>query len=72
MALRNALMAALLEGEACGYDLAKEFDATVANFWAATPQQLYRELDRLEAEGLVAGQRLLDVGCGWGSMAIHA
>ncbi|MEW1780335.1 PadR family transcriptional regulator [Streptomyces sp. NPDC086777] len=56
MALRNALMAALLEGEASGYDLAKGFDATVANFWAATPQQLYRELERMEADGLVAAR----------------
>lgn len=53
MALRNAIMATLLEGEASGYDLAKGFDASVANFWAATPQQLHRELDRMEADGLV-------------------
>ncbi len=53
MALRNALLAALLDGEASGYDLAKSFDASVANFWMATPQQLYRELDRMESEGLV-------------------
>jgi DNA-binding PadR family transcriptional regulator len=51
--LRHAVMAALLEGEASGYDLAKGFDASVANFWMATPQQLYRELDRMAAEGLV-------------------
>jgi DNA-binding PadR family transcriptional regulator len=56
MALRHALMAALLEGEASGYDLAKGFDASVANFWAATPQQLYRELDRMAADGLVHAQ----------------
>ncbi|MEV4561053.1 PadR family transcriptional regulator [Kitasatospora sp. NPDC049285] len=56
MALRNALMAALLEGEASGYDLAKGFDASVANFWAATPQQLYRELERMAADGLVAAR----------------
>ncbi|QTE02413.1 PadR family transcriptional regulator [Streptomyces cyanogenus] len=56
MALRNAVMAALLEGEASGYDLAKAFDATVANFWMSTPQQLYRELERMEAEGLVAAR----------------
>ncbi|MFJ1751948.1 PadR family transcriptional regulator [Kitasatospora sp. NPDC088134] len=56
MALRNALMAALLEGEASGYDLAKGFHASVANFWAATPQQLYRELDRLAADGLVGAR----------------
>ncbi|MGS2809114.1 PadR family transcriptional regulator [Nocardia sp. MW-W600-9] len=53
MALRNAILAALLDGEASGYDLAKIFDASVANFWIATPQQLYRELDRLAADGLV-------------------
>lgn len=56
MALRNAVMAALLEGEASGYDLAKGFDATVANFWTATPQQLYRELERMEADGLVTAR----------------
>ena len=51
MALRDAVLAALLEGEASGYDLAKRFDRSVANFWTATPQQLYRELDRLAADG---------------------
>ncbi|MCG3041262.1 PadR family transcriptional regulator [Streptomyces sp. S1A] len=56
MALRNAVMAALLEGEASGWDLAKGFDSSVANFWTATPQQLYRELERMEREGLVAAR----------------
>jgi DNA-binding PadR family transcriptional regulator len=55
-ALRHALLAALLEGEASGYDLAKGFDASVANFWAATPQQLYRELDGMAADGLVCAR----------------
>ena len=40
-------------GESSGYDLAKGFDASVANFWMATPQQLYRELDRLAGQGLI-------------------
>ena len=56
MALRHAVLAALLEGEASGYELAKRFDVSVANFWSATPQQLYRELERLEADGLVRGR----------------
>src|SRR5438034_8707757 len=56
MALRNAVMAALLEGEASGYDLAKGFEASVANFWMATPQQIYRELERMEGEGLVSAR----------------
>lgn len=56
MALRNAVLAALLEGEASGYDLAKVFDASIANFWMATPQQLYRELARMESEGLITAR----------------
>ncbi len=53
MALRHAVLAALLHGEASGYQLSKRFDVSVANFWSATPQQLYRELERLDADGLV-------------------
>lgn len=53
VSLRDAVLAALLDGEASGYDLAKRFDASVANFWMATPQQLYRELDRLAEQGLI-------------------
>jgi DNA-binding PadR family transcriptional regulator len=53
MALRHAVLAALLEGEASGYQLSKRFDVSVANFWSATPQQLYRELERLEDQGLL-------------------
>ena len=56
MSLRNAMLAALLDGAASGYDLAKAFDASVANFWMCTPQQLYRELDRMEADGLIAAR----------------
>lgn len=53
MALRDAVLAALMDGEASGYDLAKAFDATVANYWMATPQQLYKELERMTADGLI-------------------
>ncbi|MFI1991612.1 PadR family transcriptional regulator [Actinoplanes sp. NPDC020271] len=56
MALRNALLAALIDRESSGYDLAKRFRVSVANFWTATPQQLYRELDKLEAEGLLTAR----------------
>ncbi|HEY4024018.1 MAG TPA: PadR family transcriptional regulator [Pseudonocardiaceae bacterium] len=59
MALRDAILAALLEGESSGYDLAKSFDASVANFWTATPQQLYRELERLAAQGLVSARMII-------------
>ncbi|WP_405805476.1 PadR family transcriptional regulator [Streptomyces sp. NBC_00210] len=59
MALRHAVLAALLDGEYSGYQLAKAFDVGVANFWHALPQQLYAELTRLEKEGLVAGRQVV-------------
>jgi DNA-binding PadR family transcriptional regulator len=59
MALRHAVLAALLDGELSGYQLAKAFDVGVANFWYAQPQQLYAELTRLEKEGLVAGREVV-------------
>src|ERR1044072_9019044 len=53
MSLKYAVLAALLEGEASGYELSKAFDVSLANFWPATPQQLYRELERLAGDGLI-------------------
>ncbi|MGR4849325.1 PadR family transcriptional regulator [Streptomyces sp. LARHCF252] len=53
MSLKYAVLAALLEGEASGYELSKVFDVSLANFWASTPQQLYRELERLAQDGLI-------------------
>ncbi|MEV7611680.1 PadR family transcriptional regulator [Streptomyces sp. NPDC089799] len=59
MALRHAVLAALLDEELSGYQLAKSFDLGVANFWHALPQQLYAELAKLEADGLVAGREVV-------------
>lgn len=56
MALQDAILAALAYDESSGYDLAKAFDITVANYWTATPQQLYRELDKMEAAGLIVAR----------------
>jgi DNA-binding PadR family transcriptional regulator len=53
MTLRHAVLAALVHGEATGYELSKRFDAGVANFWHARPQQIYAELTRLHDEELV-------------------
>ncbi|MFD0415551.1 PadR family transcriptional regulator [Streptomyces sp. NPDC127108] len=62
MALRHAVLAALLDGEFSGYQLAKGFDIGVANFWHALPQQLYAELSRLESDGLVSGREVVQDG----------
>ncbi|MFJ6788759.1 PadR family transcriptional regulator [Streptomyces angustmyceticus] len=59
MALKHAVLAALLDGEYSGYQLAKAFDAGVANFWHALPQQLYAELAKLEAAGLISGRQVI-------------
>ena len=56
MSLRNAVLAALINREASGYELAKQFHVSVANFWTATSQQLYRELEKMEADGLLAAR----------------
>ncbi|MEW2414791.1 PadR family transcriptional regulator [Streptomyces sp. NPDC046866] len=59
MALRHAVLAALLDAELSGYQLAKSFSVGVANFWHALPQQLYTELAKLEREGLVSGREVV-------------
>ena len=56
MALKHAILATLLDGEASGYELAKVFDVAVADFWRASPQQIYTELRRLEAEKVIKGR----------------
>ncbi len=47
MALRYAIMTALLEDELSGYDLARSFDISLGFFWQASHQQIYRELRNL-------------------------
>lgn len=56
MSLRFAMLSLLLDGPATGYELAKRFDASVAHVWHALPQQLYQELARMEDDGLVGGE----------------
>lgn len=50
MALRYALLAALHEAPATGYELTQRFRSRLANVWNASHQQVYRELSRLLAE----------------------
>ena len=59
MSLKYAVLAALIDGEDSGYDLAKRFDMSVANFWYALPQQIYAELTRMEREGLVTATTVI-------------
>lgn len=58
MSLAYAILAMLSDQESSGYDLAKYFEASVGYFWAATHQQIYRELAQLEAKGWVKSQTI--------------
>jgi PadR family transcriptional regulator AphA len=58
MSLRHALLALLEAGPMTGYELAKQFDQSVAYVWHAPHSQIYPELRRLEAEKLVIAHEL--------------
>lgn len=62
MSLRQAVLAVLLDGPSSGYDLAKRFDRSVGNFWHATRQQIYVELARMEADGVVETELVVQRG----------
>lgn len=53
MSLRHAILTALSERSSSGFELARRFDKSIRFFWSATHQQIYRELKRLEGDGLV-------------------
>ncbi|MGH4033481.1 PadR family transcriptional regulator [Actinomycetota bacterium Odt1-20B] len=53
MALEHAILVSLLERPGSGYELARRFDRSIGYFWAATHQQIYRVLKRMEGDGWV-------------------
>ncbi|MBX3644949.1 MAG: PadR family transcriptional regulator [Rubrivivax sp.] len=53
MSLPHALLTALVEQPSSGSDLAVRFDRSIAYFWHATHQQIYRELARMEEAGWI-------------------
>jgi PadR family transcriptional regulator, regulatory protein AphA len=55
MSLRYALLDLLAAGEPMsGYDLTQQFAASLANVWPAQHSQIYPELAKLAANGLIA------------------
>jgi DNA-binding PadR family transcriptional regulator len=53
MSLRYALLDLLASEPMSGYDLAGTFSRSLANVWAAQHSQIYPELARLVADGLI-------------------
>ncbi len=58
MNLRFALLAILSAAPRTGYDLLQIFDASVGFVWHAPHTQIYPELRRMEAEGLLASTEI--------------
>jgi len=53
MTLRFALLGLLAEGPASGWDLSHRFDEVLGAVWPAGHPQIYGELRKMEAEGLI-------------------
>jgi len=62
MALGEAILVCLTERPMSGYDLAKNFDASIGFFWKSSHQQIYRELGKLREKGLVNSKELKQSG----------
>lgn len=53
MSLRFAILTGLNERPATGLELARRFDRSIGYFWRASHQQIYRDMDALESDGLI-------------------
>src|SRR5688572_249002 len=62
MSLRFALLALLSVDAMTGYDLHKRFDSSVGHVWYAPDSQIYPELRKMEADGVVTAEEVP-----WGS-----
>jgi len=54
MRLRHAILGLLSHQPQSGYDLNRAFTSSVVYFWYADQSQIYRTLDRLEADGAIS------------------
>ncbi len=53
MSLKHAALGLLTQEPASGYDLLKKFKLSLSKVWPATQSQLYGELNKLAASGLI-------------------
>ena len=56
MRLRHAILGLLSREPQSGYDLNRAFNSSIVYFWYADQSQIYRTLDRLEADGAISTQ----------------
>ncbi|MCL2543986.1 MAG: PadR family transcriptional regulator [Nocardioidaceae bacterium] len=62
MALEHALLVALREQPSAGLELSRRFERSIGHFWSATHQQIYRVLARMESDGWVTGDVVVQQG----------
>jgi len=60
MSLRYALLALLTSEPMTGYDISRLFQSSVGHVWHAPDSQIYPELRKMEAEGLVEAETVDD------------
>lgn len=54
MSLPHVILTVLSTRDATGYDITKEFSASIGYFWKASHQQVYRELNKMADQELVS------------------
>jgi len=59
MSLKHGLLGLLNEKPMTGYELDKEFKASLRYFWQAKGSQIYNELDSMEKKGWLASERVI-------------
>lgn len=57
MSLKYGLLGLLTYYDMSGYDLKKTFDSSLQFMWSAKSSQIYRELGKMEKEGLVSSRK---------------
>jgi DNA-binding PadR family transcriptional regulator len=62
MPLSHAILGFLDYHPLSGYDLKKYFDQSIAHFWSATQSHIYKALEKLENDGLVQSQVIVQEG----------
>ena len=62
MALTHTILATLGSKAFSGYDLWKRFSQETSHYWKASQQQVYRELSKLEAQGAISPEIVLQEG----------
>jgi len=60
--LGEVILTVLAHRPMTGYEIARNFDQVLSHFWRASHQQIYRELARLNSQGLVVFRSVAQSG----------